>query len=143
MIVVRIGPDMRMAVVGSPTYFADRTPPLTPRDLAAHNCIDLRHTIGGGVSVWEFENSGRALNVRIEGQLVVNDIALARLGALSGAGLAYLPADYVEPHIASGDLVRVLESWCEPFPGYHLYYSSRRQPSAAFTLIVDALRYRG
>jgi DNA-binding transcriptional LysR family regulator len=143
MIVVRIGPDMRMAVVGSPTYFAHRTPPLTPRDLAAHNCIDLRHTIGGGVSVWEFENSGRALNVRIEGQLVVNDIALARLGALSGAGLAYLPADYVEPHIASGDLVRVLESWCEPFPGYHLYYSSHRQPSAAFTLIVDALRYRG
>ncbi len=142
MVVVRIGPDMRMAVVGSPAYFNDRPVPQAPHDLAAHACINLRHTIGGGVSVWEFERAGRVLNVRVEGQLIVNDIALARLGALGGAGLAYLPEDYVVPYIASGELLCVLDDWCEPFPGYHLYYPSRRQPSAAFTLVVDALRHR-
>jgi DNA-binding transcriptional LysR family regulator len=142
MVALRIGPDLRMAVVGSPAYFADRSPPRTPHDLAAHNCINLRHTIEGGVSVWDFEKKGRVLNARVEGQLTVNDIALARLGALNGAGLAYLPEDFVQPHIASGALVSVLDDWCEPFPGYHLYYPSRRQQSAAFALIVEALRYR-
>ena len=92
--------------------------------------------------MWEFEKAGRAVNVRVEGQLIVNDIALARLGALGDAGLAYLPEDYVQPYIESGTLVRVLADWCEPFPGYHLYYPSRRQPSAAFTVLVEALRYR-
>jgi len=142
MVAVRIGPDMRMAVVGSSAYFANRHPPRTPHDLAAHTCINLRFPTHGGVSVWEFEKAGRAVNVRVEGQLIVNDIALARLGALGDAGLAYLPEDYVQPYIESGALVRVLADWCEPFPGYHLYYPSRRQPSAAFTVLVEALRYR-
>ena len=142
MVAVRIGPDMRMAVVGSSAYFANRHPPRTPHDLAAHPCINLRFPTHGGVSVWEFEKAGRAVNVRVEGQLIVNDIALARLGALGDAGLAYLPEDYVQPYIESGTLVRVLADWCEPFPGYHLYYPSRRQPSAAFTVLVAALRYR-
>jgi len=142
MVAVRIGPDMRMAVVGSSAYFANRHPPRTPHDLAAHPCINLRFPTHGGVSVWEFEKAGRAVNVRVEGQLIVNDIALARLGALGDAGLAYLPEDYVQPYIESGTLVRVLADWCEPFPGYHLYYPSRRQPSAAFTVLVEALRYR-
>jgi DNA-binding transcriptional LysR family regulator len=142
MIAVPIGPDMRMAVVGSEAYFADKPPPLTPHDLAAHNCINLRFPTHGGLSVWEFERAGRALNVRVEGQLIVNDIALARLGALGGVGLAYLPEDYVEPHLASSALVRVLADWCEPFAGYHLYYPSRRQQSAAFKVLVEALRYR-
>ena len=127
MVAVRIGPDMRMAVVGSPAYFAGRPLPRTPHDLAEHICIGLRYTAQGGIGVWDFEKAGRAVNVRVEGQLIVNNIALARLGALQGAGLAYLPEDYVAPLISTGALVRVLEEWCEPFPGYHLYYPSRRQ----------------
>ncbi len=143
MIAVRIGPGMCMAVVGSPVYFAEKPPPRTPHDLAAHNCINLRFPTLGGVSVWEFEKGGRPVNVRVEGQLIVNDIALARAGALDGSGLAYLPLDYVEKDIDTGRLVRVLASWCEPFPGYHLYYPSQRQPTLAFTLLVEALRFRG
>jgi DNA-binding transcriptional LysR family regulator len=142
MVALRIGPDMRMAVVGSPAYFAERPLPRAPQDLAGHVCINLRYTSGGGIAVWEFEQAGRTVNVRVEGQLLVNDIALARVGAIDGAGLAYLPEDYVEPFIASGALLRVLENWCEPFSGYHLYYPSRRQQSAAFAVIVEALRYR-
>jgi DNA-binding transcriptional LysR family regulator len=142
MVALRIGPDMRMAVVGSSAYFADHTRPSAPHDLASHVCINLRYTTDGGTSVWEFEKAGRAVNVRVEGQLIVNDIALARLGALNGAGLAYLPLDYVEALVASGDLVRVLADWCDPFSGYHLYYPSRRQQSAAFAVIIEALRYQ-
>ena len=143
MIAVRIGPDMCMAVVGSPAYFAGKTAPRKPQDLAAHNCINLRFPAHGGVLVWDFEKGGRPVNVRVEGQLIVNDIALARMGALRGSGLAYLPLDYVEKDIDAGKLVRVLASWCEPFPGYHLYYPRQRQPTLAFTLLVEALRYRG
>lgn len=143
MVAVRISPDMRMAIVGSHGYFHDHPPPATPHDLANHNCINLRYTATSGWAVWEFEKAGRSLNVRVEGQLLVNSNALARLGALECLGLAYLPADYVEPFVASGELVSVLRDWCDPFPGYYLYFPSRRQPSAAFTLVVDALRYRG
>jgi DNA-binding transcriptional LysR family regulator len=143
MVALRIGPDMRMAVVGSPGYFEGCTAPETPHDLASHVCINLQYTAQGGIAVWEFEKAGRALNVRVEGQLLVNDIALARLGALGGAGLAYLPEDYVEADISAGALVSVLVDWCEPFPGYHLYYPSRRQHSAAFSVLIEALRYRG
>jgi DNA-binding transcriptional LysR family regulator len=143
MVAVRISPDMRMAIVGSPAYFRDREPPTSPHDLAGHDCINLRYTATSGWVVWEFEKAGRDVNVRVEGQLLVNSNALARLGALNGAGLAYLPADYVEPWVASGDLVSVLADWCDPFPGYYLYYPSRRQPSAAFSLVVEALRHRG
>lgn len=142
MVAVRIGPDMRMAIVGAPSYFRRRKPPVTPHDLADHVCINLRYAANSGFAVWEFERAGRDLNVRVEGQLLVNSNALARLGALDGAGLAYLPEDYVKPLVASGALVSVLEDWCDPFPGYYLYYPSRRQPSAAFTLVVEALRFK-
>ncbi len=143
MIAVRIGPDMRMAAVASPSYFADRKPPRRPHDLAAHNCINLRFPTLGGLYAWEFEKAGRAVNVRVDGQVVVNDIALALQAALDGAGIAYLPERYVQAHIHSGNLVRVLADWSPPFPGYHLYYPSRRQQSSAFSLVVEALRYRG
>ncbi|ACI55329.1 transcriptional regulator, LysR family [Rhizobium leguminosarum bv. trifolii WSM2304] len=143
MIAVRIGPDMRMAVVGAPGYFERRTKPLTPQDLTDHNCINLRLPTYGGVYAWEFEREGHELKVRVEGQLIFNNIALRLNAALAGAGLAYLPEDAVQGHLAEGRLVRVLEDWCPPFPGYHLYYPSRRHASAAFVLVVDALRYRG
>ncbi len=142
MIAVRIGPDMRMAVVGSPSYFAQRKRPRTPQDLTAHKCINLRLPTYGGLYAWEFEKSGRVLKVRVEGQLVFNNITLRLNAALTGSGLAYLPEDQVQVHIAEGRLVRVLADWCAPFPGYHLYYPSRRQSSPAFALLVDALRYR-
>lgn len=143
MIAVRIGPDIRMAAVGSPAYFAQRKPPKTPHDLAAHKCINMRFPTHGGVYVWEFEKAGRPINVRVTGQLIVNDIALMQQAALDGLGLAYLPEGCFEPYLSRGELVRVLASWCPPFPGYHLYYPSRRQPTSAFALVVDALRYRG
>jgi DNA-binding transcriptional LysR family regulator len=142
MVAVRIGPDLRMAAVASPSYFEAHKPPRTPHDLADHNCINLRLPTRGGLYAWEFEKGGRALNVRVEGQLIVNDIALARQAAIDGLGIAYLPDDYLQPDIDSGRLTRVLESWCPPFPGYHLYYPSRRHHSPAFALLVEALRYR-
>jgi DNA-binding transcriptional LysR family regulator len=142
MIAVRIGPDIRMAVVASPAYFAARAQPKTPHDLSAHNCINLRLPTLGGLYAWEFEKGRRPVNVRVEGQLVVNNIAVARQVALAGLGLAYLPEDYVRQHLDSGALVRVLASWTPPFPGYHLYYPSRRHHSPAFALLIDALRYR-
>ena len=143
MIAVRIGPDMRMAAVGAPAYFATRKPPKTPHDLARHNCINLRFPTLGGLYAWEFEKAGRAVNVRVEGQLIVNDIALAKTAALDGAGVAYLPQHYVQEEMDSGLLKRVLADWSPAFPGYHLYYPSRRQQSPAFALLVEALRYRG
>ncbi|MFF0949925.1 LysR family transcriptional regulator [Rhizobium leguminosarum] len=143
MIAVRIGPDMRMAVVGAPTYFDTRPKPLTPQDLTDHNCINLRLPTYGSVYAWEFEKGGRELRVRVEGQLVFNNIALRLNAVLAGLGLAYMPEDLVEAHLAEGRLARVLEDWCLPFSGYHLYYPSRRHTSPAFALVVDALRYRG
>ncbi|MBY5613703.1 LysR family transcriptional regulator [Rhizobium leguminosarum] len=143
MIAVRIGPDMRMAVVGAPTYFDTRPKPLTPQDLTDHNCINLRLPTYGSVYAWEFEKGGRELRVRVEGQLVFNNVALRLNAVLAGLGLAYMPEDLVEAHLAEGRLVRVLEDWCLPFSGYHLYYPSRRHTSPAFALVVDALRYRG
>lgn len=143
MIAVRIAPDMRMAVVGSPAYFATRPKPRTPQDLTTHNCINLRLPTYGGLYAWEFEKAGRELKVRVEGQLVFNTAALRMNAVLAGLGLAYLPEEQVTAHLADGRLVRVLADWCAPFPGYHLYYPSRRQATPAFSLLVDALRYRG
>ncbi|MGO7540341.1 LysR family transcriptional regulator [Rhizobium ruizarguesonis] len=143
MIAVRIGPDMRMAVVGAPAYFATRPKPLTPQDLTDHNCINLRLPTYGSVYAWEFEKDGRELRVRVEGQLVFNNIALRLNAVLAGMGLAYMPENLIEAPLADGRLVRVLEDWCPPFSGYHLYYPSRRHTSRAFALVVDALRYRG
>ncbi|RWB02974.1 MAG: LysR family transcriptional regulator [Mesorhizobium sp.] len=143
MIAVRIGPDMRMAVVGSPAYFAKWPKPRTPQDLTTHNCINLRLPTYGGLYAWEFEKAGRELKVRVEGQLVFNTSALRMNAVLAGLGLAYLPEQQVTAQLADGRLVRVLADWCAPFPGYHLYYPSRRQATPAFSLLVDALRYRG
>lgn len=142
MIAVRISPDMEMAAVAAPSYLANFPPPGAPHDLASHRCINIRFPTYGGIYVWEFERDGRPVNVRVDGQLVVNDIALARQGALLGNGIVYLPEDYVRPHLESGQLVRVLKDWCPPFPGYHLYYPSRRQQSPALAAVIDALRYR-
>lgn len=143
MIAVRIAPDMRMAVVGSPAYFATRPKPRTPQDLTTHNCINLRLPTYGGLYAWEFEKAGRELKVRVEGQLVFNTTALRMNAVLAGLGLAYLPEEQVTAQLADGRLVRVLADWCAPFPGYHLYYPSRRQATPAFSLLVDALRHRG
>ena len=143
MIAVRIAPDMRMAVVGSPSYFVARPKPKTPQDLMAHDCINIRLPTYGGLYAWEFEKRGRELKVRVEGQWVFNSISLRLEAALAGCGLSYLPEDKVQIHIADGRLVSVLADWCPPFPGYHLYYPSRRQPTPAFALLVEALRYRG
>jgi DNA-binding transcriptional LysR family regulator len=143
MVAVRIGPDMRMAVVGAPSYFAKRPRPKTLQDLTAHNCINLRLPTHGGLYAWEFEKGGRELRVRVEGQLVFNGTAPMLDAALAGFGLAYLPEDQVQAHLADGRLVRVLADWCPPYPGYHLYYPCRRQPTPAFALLVEALRYRG
>lgn len=142
MVAVRIGPDMRMAAVGAPAYFADRTRPATPHELATHNCINLRFPTYGGLYAWEFEREGRPLKVRVQGQVVVNDIALARQAARDGAGIAYLPEDYVREDIGVGRLARTLQDWCPSFPGYHLYYPSRRQLSPAFALVIEALKVR-
>jgi DNA-binding transcriptional LysR family regulator len=143
MVAVRIGPDLRVAVVGARSYFGSRPRPKTPQDLTAHSCINLRLPTAGGLYAWEFEKGRRELKVRVEGQLVFNNIALRLEAALAGFGLAYLPEDQVQAHLAEGRLVRVLADWCPPFPGYHLYYPSRRQPTPAFAVLVEALRYRG
>ena len=131
-----------MAVVGAPSYFARRPKPKHPQDLTAHDCINIRLPTYGGIYAWEFEKRGRELKVRVDGQFVFNSIALRLNAVLAGRGLAYLPEDLVQNHLAGGRLVSVLEDWCPPFPGYHLYYPSRRQASPAFALLVDALRYR-
>ncbi len=142
MIAVRVGPDMRMAVVGAPSCFEGRARPRTPQDLTAHACINIRLPTLGGLYAWEFENRGHALKVRVEGQLVVNNIALRLNAALAGFGLAYLPEDQVQAQLADGRLIRVLGDWCPPFSGYHLYYPSRRHAAPAFAVVVEALRYR-
>lgn len=142
MIAIPIGPDLRMAVVGTPACFEDRDRPQTPQDLTAHRCINMRLLSYGGMYVWEFDKDGREVKVRVEGQLAFNAISDIRRAALGGYGLAYLPEDYVQPYLDDGRLIRVLEDWCHPFPGYYLYYTSRRQPTPAFALLVEALRYR-
>jgi DNA-binding transcriptional LysR family regulator len=142
MIAVRIGPDFCMAVVGAPSYFEGKPQPKKPPDLTAHDCINIRLPTYGGIYAWEFEKRGHELKVRVDGQLVLNSMALRLNAALAGLGLAYLPEDQVKPYIADGRLIRVLEDWCAPFPGYRLYYPSRRQPAPAFAVLVDALRYR-
>jgi DNA-binding transcriptional LysR family regulator len=143
MIGVRVGPELRMALVGSPVYFASRSLPKTPRDLSDHLGVNYRQRTGGGLYAWEFERDGEKLEVRMDGPVILNDGEMLQKAALAGLGLAFMLEDAnVLEDIASGRLIRVLEDWCEPFPGYHLYYPSRRQPTAAFSLFVDALRHR-
>ena len=140
MVALRIGPRLRMATIGSPAYLARRGKPADPHELAEHACINLR-MMNGSIYAWEFEKEGGELKVRVEGQLVLNNVDLIVAAAVAGHGLAHLVEDRVTPLVAEGALIRVLEDWCEPFDGYYLYYPSRRQPSAAFSLLLEALRY--
>lgn len=140
---MRIGPDMRMALVASPAYFERYPVPRSPQDLTNHVCINIRLPTHGGLYVWEFEKDRRPLNVRVDGQLVVNGLNQVVKGALDGCGLAFTLEEVVREHVAAGRLVQVLEDWCPPFAGYHLYYPSRRQASPAFALVLNALRYNG
>jgi DNA-binding transcriptional LysR family regulator len=142
MIAVRIGPDWRFAVVGSPEYFAAHPAPQTPRDLTAHACINLRLNPASDVYAWEFSKDGQELSVRVAGQLTFNSVVPAVGAALDGHGIAYVPEELAAAHVQAGRLQSVLTEWCPNVPGYHLYYPNRRQPSAAFALLVEALRYR-
>lgn len=143
MVAVRIGPDWRMVVVGSPAYFARHGKPLTPHDLQNHNCINMRMPTLGGLYAWEFSKGGQDLRVRVEGQLIFNNLPTRISAAMAGMGLAFVPEDTVEQAVAEGALEKVLEDWCEPFPGYYLYYPSRKQHTAAFAQLIEALRYTG
>src|SRR6266581_3134500 len=141
MIAVRIGPDIRMAVVGAPSYFADHKVPRTPRELSDHRCINYRHVRSGGLYAWDFEEKGRPFEVRVEGPLVFNNVDLIREAALAGQGLAYTYEDTVAADIEVGRLTRILEQWCPTFPGYYLYHPSRRQSPPALAALIAALRY--
>jgi len=142
MVAVRIAPDGRLVAVGSPAYFADHPHPRAPQELVAHTCINLRLATLGGLYAWEFEKDGRPMRVRVDGQWTFNSIRPMVAAALEGFGIAFVPEDSVAQHLASGELVQVLDAWCQPFSGFHLYYPSRRQNSPAFQIVVDALRYR-
>ncbi len=142
MIAVRIGPDMRMAVVGAPSYLERFGHPATPHELTRHRCVNLRLPTAGGLYAWEFEKEGRVVNVRVNGPLIVNEVEMMLQAAQDGLALACVLESHANAHLASGQLVRVLEDWCPYFPGYHLYYPDRRQLPAAFTLLVNMLRYR-
>jgi DNA-binding transcriptional LysR family regulator len=142
MIATRIGPDMRMSVVGSPAYFADRALPTNPRDLTEHQCNNLRLPTNGGLYAWEFAKDQEALKVRVSGQVTYNGVYPLLEAALDGFGLSYVPEDIADPHVEAGRLIRVLEDWSPYYSGFHLYYPSRRQASPAFALLVEALRYR-
>ena len=140
MIAVRIGPDLRMVVVGSPAYLARHGTPREPHDLTGHRCCNIRLPTAGGLYAWEFEREGRSVNVHVDGPLVINDMHLLIAAARRGTALAMVMEDVVEPMIADGRLVRVLDDWCPPFSGYHLYYPNRRHPSPAFAALLSELR---
>jgi DNA-binding transcriptional LysR family regulator len=142
MIALRIGPDFCMAAVAAPSYFQNWPKPVTPQDLTGHACIILRLPTSGGLYVWDFSKDGRELKVRGQGRCVFNTVAMMINSAIAGFGIVYLPEDLVKAAVQDGRLARVLSDWCPPRPGYHLYYPSRRQPSPAFALVVDALRHR-
>ncbi|MFL6675782.1 MAG: LysR substrate-binding domain-containing protein [Massilia sp.] len=140
MIAVRISPDVRMAVVGSPAYLADRPVPEIPQDLTAHSCITIRLPTYGNLYAWEFVKDGKELQVQVDGQCIFNTTPQTLQAVLDGYGLAYVPEDLILSHVASGQLRRVLDDWCPTFPGYHLYYPSRRQSSPAFGVVLGCLR---
>lgn len=142
MIAMRIGPRLRMAAVAAPGYFAENGVPQTPYDLAQHSCINLRFVTAGSLYAWEFDHKGREIRVKVEGQLILNDVDLVTSAAVAGRGIAFLVEDHFLEDIEAGRLVRVLEDWCDPFDGYYLYYPSRRQPSTAFRAVLEALRYK-
>lgn len=141
MTAVRISPDMRIAIVGSPAYLATRPAPVVPQDLAAHACINLRLMSHGDLYAWELKKGDQQVNVRVEGQLVFNRSRPILQAALAGFGLGYVPEEMAKPYIAQGQLQRVLDDWCPAFTGYHLYYSKRRQLSRAMAVLIEALRW--
>jgi DNA-binding transcriptional LysR family regulator len=142
MIAARIGPDFRFVVVAAPSYFANHPEPRVPADLTQHDCINLRLPTYGGLYSWEFERGGRELNVRVDGQLTFNNSRQILEATLAGFGLAYLPEDTAAPHLERRRLVQVLDAWCAPFPGYHIYFPSRLKSSSALALVVEALRHK-
>ena len=142
MVAVRIGPDMRLAIVGSPSYFESQGIPQTPHDLQHHRCINMRLPTAGGLYHWEFEKEGKSLRVRVEGQLTFNLLSERIDAALSGFGIACVPEDTIQKAVKSGELIQTLSDWCPIFSGYYLYYPSRKQHPPAFALLIDALRYR-
>ena len=139
MIAVRVSKDHRAAIVGAPSYFESRPKPKSPRDLLSQRCINFRHG-SAGVYRWEFDKGKKSLSVAVNGPLIVDDVEILVRAALDGVGLAFVSDEYVAPHLASGALVRVLEDWCQPFPGFFLYYPSRRQQPAALSALINALR---
>jgi DNA-binding transcriptional LysR family regulator len=143
MIAVRLTADMRLMIVGAPSYFANRPIPATPQDLLKHNCITLRLASSGGLYAWELRQGTRDVQAKVSGQASFTSVYQMLGAALSGTGLAFVTADVAEPHVRAGRLVSVMEDWCPSFPGAHAYYSSRRHPSRAFELVIDALRYKG
>jgi DNA-binding transcriptional LysR family regulator len=143
MIAVRIGPDWRLVVVGSPAYFERNPPPKTPHALTRHACVNIRHRPSGAIYAWEFEKNGKGFTVKVEGQLVFNSIMHVLNAAVDGIGVAYVPEELAAPYLADGRLKQVLSNWCPYFQGYHLYYPNRRQASPAFSAFVEALKYRG
>jgi len=142
MIAVRVSRDYRPAIVGAPSYFASRPKPKAPHDLLRHRCINFRHG-DEGVYRWEFEKGRKSLSVGVEGPLIVDDVDVMIRAALDGVGLAFMSDEHAGPHLASGALVRVLEDWCPPFPGYFLYFPSRRQQPAALSALIGSLRWAG
>ena len=142
MVAVRIGPQLRMVVIASPSYLAAHGKPKTPHDLTSHKCINLRMRSSGGLYVWEFEKDGKDVNVRVDGQVTLNSMPLVMEAVRSGHGIAYVMEDRAQALIRCGAAVQILRNWSQPFDGYHLYYPSRRQPTPAFSLLVEALRYR-
>lgn len=143
MIAVRIGPDERLVVAATPAYFKKHPVPKTPRELTEHNCINLRLPTHGGLYAWEFEKDGEPVRVRVDGQWTFNSSRPILQATLAGAGIGFVSEEFSRPYIESGELIQVLDEWCPSYPGFHLYYPSRRQMGAAFELVVDALRYRG
>jgi DNA-binding transcriptional LysR family regulator len=142
MIAMPIGPDLRMVAVAAPAYLAGKALPRKPQDLTEHACVNLRLSTRGGIYAWEFEKRGREIRVWVDGQFIVNGIAPMLLATLDGCGVGYLPLDLVQPHLDKGQLVQLLSDWTPPFSGYHLYYPSRRQPTAAFKVLLETLRLR-
>src|SRR5438445_6346136 len=136
MIALRVSPDHRPAIVGSPEYFESHPKPRSPRDLLRHECINFRHG-SAGLYRWEFEKGKKSLSVAVNGPLIVDDVELVVCAALDGVGLAFLSEEHVTPHLASGALVRVLEAWCQPYPGFFLYYPSRRLQPAALSALIS------
>lgn len=142
MVTVRVSPDRRPAIVGSPSYFATHPKPTTPRDLTSHRCINYRHG-SIGVYRWELDKGKQSLKVAVQGPLIVDDVELIVRAAIDGVGLGFMAEETAAPHLASGALVRVLEDWCPPYPGFFLYYPSRRQLPAALSALIETLRLEG